>query len=274
MRTALGRGLDALIPGDRGRGIVEVELERIVAGGEQPRKVFKDGALRELAASIKEKGMLQPVLLRRAADGSFTLIAGERRYRAARLAGLKKIPSIIRDSAPEDSLEIALIENIQREDLNPMEMAHAFQRLIKQFGLTQEALSGKVAKDRATVANYLRLLGLPDEIQALVNDGSLSMGHARALLAMEDRRKMLDAAGKVLKQGLSVRETERLARTAAKGAPRKKPSRSPDTAALEEKLIRSLGTKVKVKDRGKRGSIEIEYYSLEELDRLLDILLG
>jgi len=274
MRTALGKGLDALIPGDRGREIVEVELERIIAGGEQPRRVFKDDALRELAASIKERGVLQPVLLRRGKDGTFSLIAGERRFRAARLAGLKKIPSIIRDSAPEDSLEIALIENIQREDLNPMEMAHAFQRLIRQFGLTQEALSGKVAKDRATVANYLRLLSLPDEIQALVNGGSLSMGHARALLAMDDRRKMLDAARKVIKQGLSVRETERLARTAAGGVARKKPSRSPEAAALEDKLIKSLGTKVKVKDRGKRGSIEIEYYSLEELDRLLDILLG
>jgi ParB family chromosome partitioning protein len=273
MKTALGKGLDALIPRDGSREVIEVDLERIVAAEEQPRKVFRDGTLKELASSIKEKGVLQPVLLRRSRDGYFTLIAGERRYRAARMAGLKKIPALVKDSTPEDSLEIALIENIQREDLGPLETAQAFQRLIKQFGLTQEKLSEKVSKDRATVANYLRILSLPEEVKKLINEGALSMGHAKALLSLTDRQKMLALAGKVVKQGLSVREAEKLSREGTKAA-KQKPPRPPEVAALEDRLIKSLGTRVKVKDRGKRGSIEIEYYSLEELDRLLDLLLG
>jgi ParB family chromosome partitioning protein len=222
--------------------------------------------------------VLQPVLLKREGDGSFRLIAGERRYRASKLAGLKKIPAILKDAGPEDSLEIALIENIQREDLGPMETARAFQTLVKQFGLTQEQLADRVGKDRATVANYLRLLGLPNEVRKLVDEGALSMGHARAILGIQSRSRQLVAAKKVVKEGLSVRETEGLARritAEAEGKPAKKKARkSPEVRSLEEKLIRHLGTKVQVKARGKRGSIEIEYYSLEELDRLLDVLLG
>ncbi len=276
MKPALGRGLDSLIPRSGGQEIVEVDIERVVASREQPRRIFRDNSLRELAASIKQKGVLQPVLLRRMGDGTFQLIAGERRYRASMMAGLKKIPSIIREDGPEDALEIALIENIQREDLGPLETAHAFDRLIKHFGLTQEKLSEKVGKDRATVANYLRLLGLPEEIKKHVDEGSLSMGHARALLSMENANAMRAAARKVIKEGLSVREAERLAKKAAHPAGKKTTptARSAETASLEEKLIKHLGTKVKVKDRGKRGSIEIEYYSLDELDRLLDVLLG
>ncbi|MEJ2254580.1 MAG: ParB/RepB/Spo0J family partition protein [Nitrospirota bacterium] len=272
MKTALGKGLDALIPG-KGEEVVEVEVGRIARGAAQPRTVFRDESLKELAASIKEKGVLQPVLLTRGPDGSLTLIAGERRFRAAQLAGLKKLPAIVKQVSSEDALEIALIENIQREDLSPLETARAFQRLGKQFGLTQEQVAGKVGKERATVANYLRLLGLPDEVKDLVDAGTLSMGHARALLSLSSKQEMLAAARKVVARGLSVRETEALAARKDK-KPQKAPRpRDPDLAALEEKLVRSLATKVRVKHRGKKGSIEIDYYSLEELDRLLDILL-
>lgn len=273
MKTALGRGLDALIP-EKGQETIDIDIQRIVPGGEQPRKVFKDEPLRELAASIKEKGVLQPVLVARQDSGTFRLIAGERRLRAAQMAGLKKIPAIVRQAGPEDSLEIALIENIQREDLGPIETAQAFQRLMKQFHLTQENLSEKVGKERATIANYLRLLKLPEEIKNLINEGVLSMGHARALLSVAGRPAQVQAARKIIKSGLSVREAENLAKRLSTPEARKaKSRRDPQVASLEEKLIRSLATKVRIKHKGKKGKIEIEYYSLDELDRLLDILL-
>lgn len=277
MKIALGKGLDALIP-EKTEGVLNLEISRIFPG-EQPRKTFKDEALKELAASIKEKGILQPILVSRSGDGSFKLIAGERRWRAAQLAGLKKIPALIKDVASRDSLEIALIENIQREDLNPIETAEAFNRLMKDFNLTQEELSERVGKERATVANYLRLLKLPDEIKTLIYNGSLSMGHARAVLSIEGRANQIEAVRKVMKKGLSVRETEALAKNVSSGTVKKtKPSgrhKDPQIASLEEKLIKNLGTKVKIRQKSKKaGAIEIEYYSLDELDRLLEILLG
>lgn len=272
MKTALGKGLEALIPG-KGREIIEIDIERIIPGREQPRKVFRDAPLKELAQSIKEKGVLQPVLVAREDSGAFRLIAGERRLRAAQLAGLRKVPAILREADPEDSLEIALIENLQREDLGPIEAAQAFKRLMKQFGLTQEKLAEKVGKERATVANYLRLLKLPEEIKNYLNEGTLSMGHARALLSVESPSGQLAAARKIVKSGLSVREAESLARKPQKPrAVKAKPD--PQIASLEEKLKKSLATKVRIRHKGKGGWIEIEYYSLEELDRLLDILLG
>lgn len=272
MKAALGKGLDALIP-DKGTEVVELDIRKIKPGKEQPRKVFHEGSLKELAASIKEKGVLQPVLVARAGDGSFGLIAGERRLRAAQLAGLEKIPAIVRQTDPEDSLEVALIENIQREDLGPIETAEAFKRLMKEHGFTQERLADRVGKERATVANYLRLLKLPAEVKKLINDGALGMGHARAVLSVEGRAAQVALAGKIIKGGLSVRQAEALARKrpASKSKPRKK--EDPHVRDLEEKLIRSLGTKVRVRHAGKRGKIEIEYYSLEELDRLLEVLL-
>lgn len=272
MKTALGKGLESLIP-EKTQEIISIDISRIIPGAEQPRKVFRDEALRELAASIKEKGVLQPVLVSRTGDGAFRLIAGERRWRASSMAGLKKIPAIIKDAASADSFEMALIENIQREDLNPVETAEAFHRLIKEFRLTQEDVSLKVGKDRATVANYLRLLKLPDEIKAFVNDGLLSMGHARAILSLEGRPNQLEAARRIIHKGLSVRETEALAKNLGREA-KKKPGhrKDPQVEALEERLIRSLGTKVHILHKGKKGKIEIEYYSLDELDRLLDIL--
>jgi ParB family chromosome partitioning protein len=273
MKTALGKGLGSLLP-DKAEEVIAIDIDRIIPGEQQPRKVFRDTALKELAASIKEKGVLQPIIVSRTGDGTFRLIAGERRWRAASLAGLKKMPAMVKDVSSADSLAIALIENIQREDLNPVEMAEAFHRLMKDFHLTQEELSARVGKERATVANYLRLLKLPDEIKTFVNDGIISMGHARAILSIEGRASQLEAARRIIHRGLSVREAETLAKklsaeTKKKIHPKKK---DPQIASLEDKLIRHLGTKVRIHHKGKRGTIEIEYYSLDELDRLLDIL--
>lgn len=271
MKTALGKGLEALIP-ERGEEIVHLDIDRILPGKHQPRKSFRNESLQELADSIKEKGILQPVIVSRVGDGTFRLVTGERRWRAAALAGLKKIPTLIRDVASKDSLEIALIENIQREDLNPMETADAFKRLMSDFNLTQEELSEKIGKDRATISNYLRLLKLPSEIKSLISTGALSIGHAKAILAIEGRDKQIEAARKIIKKDLSVREAEILTRRFAK--PQKaKFHKDPQIVSLEEKLIRSLGTKVRISHKGKKGKIEIEYYSLDELDRLLDILI-
>jgi len=274
VKTALGKGLGSLLP-DRAEEIIAIDVDRIIPGEQQPRKVFKDTALKELAASIKEKGVLQPIIVSRTGDGTFRLIAGERRWRAASLAGLKKMPAMVKEVSSVDSLEIALIENIQREDLNPLEMAEAFHRLIRDFNLSQEELSVRVGKERATVANYLRLLKLPEEIKTFVNEGTLSMGHARAILSIEGRPGQVEAARRILHKGLSVREAEKLAKKS--GAEGKKKARvkkkDPQIESLQEKLIHSLGTKVRILHKGKRGKIEIEYYSLDELERLLDILM-
>lgn len=278
MKTALGKGLDALIP-EKGEEVLHLDITRVFPGSEQPRRTFKENSLKELAASIKEKGVLQPIIVERKGDGSFKLVAGERRWRAAQIAGLKKIPAMIKSRlTPSDSLEIALIENIQREDLNPVETAEGFSRLMRDFSLTQEELSEKVGKERATVANYLRLLKLPDEIKSLISDSSLSMGHARAVLSIEGRTHQIEAARKIIQKGLSVREAEALAKNvpslAAKRSKGHKLHKDPQIASLEDRLIKSLGTKVKLHHKGKKGgSIEIEYYSLDELDRLLEILM-
>jgi len=272
MKTALGRGLEALIP-KRHQEIIELDIDRIMPGALQPRRHFSEESLKELAASIKEKGVLQPVLVHSDGKGGFTLVAGERRLRASRLAGKKTIPAVVRDTSNEDSLEVALIENIQREDLSPIETAQAFQRLTKDFNLTQEELSEKVGKERATVANYMRLLKLPDEIKTLVDEGKLSMGHARALLSIEGRQAQVEAGRAIIKRGLSVREAEAIVKRLASRPTLKPRKKDPQIASLQDRLIKSLGTKVRLRHSGKRGRIEIEYYSLEELDRLLDILI-
>ena len=272
MKTALGKGLDALIP-EKGEEVIYLDIDRIFPGKQQPRKKFRDESIKELSVSIKEKGVLQPIIVTRVGDGTFNLVAGERRLRAAARAGLKKIPSLIKNVVPRDSLEISLIENIQREDLNPIETAEAFNRLITEFGLTQEDLSRKVGKDRTTIANYLRLLKLPQEIKMFIVNGSLSMGHAKAILTIEGKTQQSDVARKIVNRNLSVREAESLSRRISK--PKKMPRRKdPQISSLEEKLIKNLGTKVRIKPSGKKGKIEIEYYSIDELERLLDILLG
>ncbi len=272
VKTALGKGLDALIP-DKGENIIQIEVSRILPGKQQPRKVFNETSLRELSASIKEKGVLQPILVSRTGDGSFNLIAGERRWRASVQAGLKKIPAIVKNVDSRDSLEMALIENIQREQLNPIETAEGFNRLMLEFSLTQEEMADKVGKERATVANYLRLLKLPVEIKDMIYTGKLSMGHARALLAIEGRISQIEAARKIIRNGLSVREAELMAKKSIKPA-KIRAEKDPQIRSLEDKLVRALGTKVHiVQENKKKGKIEIEYYSLEELNRLLDMLL-
>lgn len=275
MKTALGKGLEALLP-EKGDEVIKIDVEKIVPNEYQPRKIFKDEALQELSASIREKGVLQPVLVSRVGDGTFRLIAGERRWRAAHLAGLRKIPALVKEVSSQDSIEMALIENIQREELNPIETAEALNRLSRDFNLTQEALSQRVGKDRATVANYLRILKLTDEIKALVNDGSLSMGHAKALLAVEVKQKQIEAAREIIKHGLSVREAEALCKKLsgpAQPKAKKKKDKLPEVSDLETRLSQALGTKVRIFHKDKRGKIEIEYYSLDELDRILEALL-
>lgn len=273
MKAALGKGLEALLP-EKSEEVIRLEIEKIIPNQHQPRKIFKDEALKELSASIKEKGVLQPVIVSRVGDGSFRLIAGERRWRAATLAGLKKIPALIKDVSSQDAIEIALIENIQREELNAVETAEAFNRLLKEFHLTQEDLSQRVGKDRATIANYLRILKLPDEIKAFINNDSISIGHAKALLALENGQKQIEAAKEIIKKGLSVREAEALCKRLSQPIKsKKKKEKLPEVADLEHKLTRSLGTKVKINHKDKRGKIEIEYFSLDELDRLIEILM-
>ncbi len=279
MKTALGKGLSALIPetGKRkAKEILEIDTENIVPNKFQPRRIFRDGALDELAASIKEKGVIQPVIVRKTGENSYQLIAGERRWRAAKIAGLPGIPAIVKEAAPSEALELALIENIQREDLNPLETADAFQRLINDFNLTHDDLSARVGKDRATVTNYLRILKLPAEIKEWIAEGSLSIGHAKALLRIEDRHRQIGIAKKITRDGLSVREAEALCKKgAAASVPGPAAPKDPQIASLEEKLVHSLGTKVRlIHKSNKKGRIEIEYYSLEELDRLLEILIN
>lgn len=280
MKPALGRGLSALIPEkEKGRAneVLALNINIIQPNEYQPRRVFNDSALNDLVASIKEKGIIQPVIVRKTSETGYQLIAGERRWRAARIAGLSSIPAIVKDAAPEDALELALIENIQREDLNPIETAEAFQRLLHDFRLTHDDISKKVGKDRATVTNYLRILKLPLEVKRLIADGSLSIGHAKALLQVEQPRVQIEIADKIIKHGLSVREAEALCKKGStlKVTPKQKKIIDPQIASLEEKMMHSLGTKVRLvhKSNKKGGRIEIEYYSLEELDRLLDIFI-
>jgi ParB family chromosome partitioning protein len=277
-KQALGRGLGALIPDlsaldDRERkalGISEIELDKIIPNEYQPRKHFDDEKLKELAASIREQGVIQPVIVHKAGSG-YELIAGERRWRASRLAGLKTIPALVKEATKRELLEMALIENIQREDLNPLEAAEAYKRLQDEFKLTQDDLAKRVGKERSTVTNFLRLLGLPKEVKQELVTGSLSMGHAKALLSLERVRDQLLAASRIVKKGLSVREAEALAH-ALKNPPKdkKQPRQSHELKAVEDKLKKTLGTKVNITPRAKGGRIVIEYYSNEELDSILE----
>ncbi|MBF0538663.1 MAG: ParB/RepB/Spo0J family partition protein [Nitrospirae bacterium] len=277
MKKALGKRLDTLLPVE-GDEILHVETQRILPNPDQPRKGFDEESLKQLAASVSEKGILQPIIVGRNGDGTFTLIAGERRWRAAALSGLMKVPCIVRTAKYNDSLEISLIENIQRQDLNPIETAHAFQRLIDDFDLKQEEVATKVGKDRATVANYLRLLNLPQEIRDMVSQDKLSMGHARAIVSVNDTTKQLEIAKTVIEGNLNVRQTEHLVSnisttaTAPEQPPKQPPPKDPHISNIEQELIKTLGTKVRINHKGKKGKIEIEYYSLDELNRLIDIL--
>lgn len=269
-RPALGRGLSALLSSGRGApsAVHEIPLSAITPSRFQPRKSFNPQALAELTATVKEKGVTQPVLVRRS-DGGYELIAGERRWRAARQAGLKTIPALIREVTDQEALELALIENIQREDLNPMEAAASFQALLKN--LTQEELAKRVGKDRVTIANTLRLLRLPREIQEAVSAGRITAGHARAILQLDTTAAQMHLFRRVVRGQMSVRQAEAAAqRQTGPAGQRKGPAGSRHPS--EEELSRALGTKVRLRRSGKRGAIVIEFYSDEELDRLIQLL--
>ncbi len=277
-RAVLGRGLSALIPenvetGDRPRqeeGAKVVKTELIGLNQQQPRLHYEEDKLEELKASIREKGILQPILVRRV-DQGYEVVAGERRLRAAKAVGLKEVPVVIRDVDDNEALVLALVENIQRENLNPIEEARAFRRLVDDFRLTQEQVADAVGKERSTVSNMLRLLKLPAEMQEAVSKGLISMGHARALLSVENAQKQYQMFVKFLEGEVNVRQAEQLSKA---DRPVKRPRKDKDheVARLEEELSRLLGTKVLIEARQKRGRVVIEYYSLDDLDRILEII--
>ncbi len=282
-KGGLGRGLDALfadnsVEENSSASAVKLSLNEIEPNKDQPRKTFDEKALSELADSIAQHGVIQPLLVRPMPDGSYQLVAGERRWRAARRAGLSEVPVVIREMSDSEMMELALIENLQREDLNPIEEAEGLQQLIHTYGLTQETAAARVGRSRPAIANALRLLSLPTPILELTRDGKISAGHARALLSLNDEEKMVEIADQILKKEISVREVERLAKPAAKE--KKQPENHPlrrDTFydEVELALTNSLGRRIKVNLNKKenRGTIEIEFFDqndLTDLSRLLD----
>lgn len=274
-RKALGRGLEALIPGatepqERGGGAQMLPVEDVGPNPFQPRTRFDDTALQELAASIKASGVLQPVLVRRQGDG-YQLVAGERRLRAAQLAGLEKIPAILKQVDDRQMMELALIENIQREDLNPIDEAKAYKALVTTVGLTHDQLSQRVGKQRSSITNALRLLSLPVEVQEMVSRGTLSAGHARALLGLESSGDQLAAARYVLAKGFSVRRTEAfVARKARRGHKKVKNIKIHEFGEWETKLQQQFATRVRITPGAKGGTVEFEYYGDQDLERLLE----
>lgn len=277
-RQALGKGIEALIPEipeeiiKTKKNLADIEIDKIKTNPYQPRINFDEEKLGELAESIKEKGMIQPVVVRRKEDG-FELVAGERRLKAAEKIGMKLIPALIMENLSKgEMLELTLTENVQREDLNPIEEAKGYKRLLEECGLSQKELSKKISKDRSSIANTLRLLNLPIEIQNYIGSGKISEGHARAILAVNTTKEQIDLANKVIKFRLSVREIEKLIYEKAKVFKKKLRKTSPSVLELEERLIRHFGTKVKVIHRKNKGKIEIEFYSEEDLQRILDLL--
>ena len=282
-RPALGKGLSALIPDvvEPRLGPLEVDIDRIVPNSFQPRRQMDDARLDDLARSIKSNGVIQPIVVRRSGD-RFHIIAGERRWRAAQKAGLQRVPVVVREivAGQERSLlEMALIENIQRENLNPIDEAQAYRRLTEEFKLTQDEIANAVGKDRATVANFMRLLKLPEEVRTDVATGNLSMGHARALLALAKEADQRRLARDVIARSLSVRETESLVRKVVEGETRKPTEEQAKpvdvhTRAAEERLRLLLGTRVRIVRQGEKGRIEIDFGSEAELIRIFDQLTG
>lgn len=284
-KKALGKGIDALL-GDEGKAdlstMAEVRLSLLKPNPQQPRQEFDDASLRELADSIQEKGVLQPILAEADTEGAYLIVAGERRVRAAKLAGLEKIPVIVRQFSAQEKLEIALIENVQREDLTPIEQALAYRRLMEMANLSQEQIAQKVGKDRSTVANTLRLLKLPPEAQDALTRGSITSGHARALLMLLNPSDQQLLLRRVVESGISVREAEDMAASLNKGKRGAVKAGRAGTAAatrkvpelheIEQRLIEKLGTKVEVRGTAAKGRIEISYFSAEDLERLLETL--
>ena len=279
-KKVLGRGLGALIPQKSDAhasmlpGFAEVPLDQIAPNPYQPRKAFNEASIEELARSVRQHGIVQPLVVARAGD-RYKLIAGERRYRAAQRAGLSSVPVVIKELMQEgDALQIALIENIQREDLNPMEEATAYRQLHEEFGLTQEEISRRVGKERSTIANFLRLLRLPETVKKLLASGQLSMGHARALLAVESAKKQEQLAERVVSRSLNVRQTEMLAAERVPKPEKKEKPKDVFTRDAEERLTKTLRTKVDIARKRRGGVIHIRFSSEEDLIRIYDDLTG
>jgi ParB family transcriptional regulator, chromosome partitioning protein len=270
-RKVLGRGLDALIPQDTTpkEKVATLRLELIKASDFQPRQEFDNDRIHDLANSIREKGVIQPVLVRPRVGGYYELIAGERRFRAARLLGMEEIPAIVRHASDAEVLEISIIENVQREGLNAVEEARAYRRLAQEFGHTQDIIADKVGKDKSSVSNILRILNLPEEIQVFLSKNVISLGHAKALLAFPDHKTQLDFCKAIIEKGWSVRQAENASKPKKRAAKRNAISGDADIRDVENRLREALGTKVRVHHSKKRGKIEIEYYSLDDLDRLI-----
>lgn len=275
-KASLGRGLDALIPKDnKEQGLTLVGINEIRPNRLQPRKDFDDAAISELAASIKEKGLLQPIVVRQTGSG-YEIIAGERRWRAAQRAGIARVPVVVKDASDMEALELALIENLQREDLNPIEEANAYRHLIEEFGLTHDEVSAQIGKDRSTITNQLRLLRLPDSAKQALLEGEITAGHARAILSLESSSETSAVLKAIRSQKLSVRKTEILVQKFSK---RKEESSKPEEdnpylRQMEDELKRALSTQVRIIYNKGKGKIEIEYYSEDELERLASLLLG
>ena len=275
---ALGKGLSALIPEstglDEGERVSFLNVLSIQDNSLQPRTNYDDSNLEELKASIKEKGVLQPILVR-SKNGQYEVVAGERRLRAVRALGIKEVPVIVKELTDQETLVVALVENIQREDLNPIEEAEAFQRLIEDFDYTQEKVAQSVGKDRATVSNLLRLLKLPKVVRGFVYSNKLSVGHARALLGVEDKEDMISLSNLIIEKNLSVRVVEDIVRKGKKTSFTQKNKvvvKGYEVLALEDDLQKTLGTKVSVLSKNKKGKLIIEYYSLEDLDRIIGLI--
>jgi ParB family transcriptional regulator, chromosome partitioning protein len=295
-RKALGRGISALLPARQSagaaaateivapseapapRGAALIAIELIEANPLQPRSIFQPERLRELADSILANGIIQPLIVRTKGE-RFELIAGERRWRAAKLAGLKQVPVVVQNLVEERILEVSLIENIQREDLNPIEVAQAFDRLCREMGMSHEEIAKRTGKDRSTVTNMIRLLRLPDQVQILLAERKLSMGHARAILGIENSQLQLSLANKAATEGLSVRQVERAVQRMNEerdpADPKPEAKLDPNVKAALEELERHLGTRVRIAEKGQsRGRIEIDFYSMEDLDRIYSLIVG
>jgi len=289
-KRGLGKGLSALIPDEPineieegvegNEKVLNIDISLIEPNQEQPRREFDKEALQTLANSIKSYGVLQPIILRKIGAG-YQIVAGERRWRATKEAGLKEIPAIVREIEQLKASEIALIENIQREDLNPIEEAYAYKNLVEKYGLTQEEISQAVGKSRSYIANIVRLLNLGDEVITMITNGDITNGHGRSLLAIDDAKIQLEIAKSIVDKGLSVRDTEKLVKDLEEGRKIKEKQKKqekndkekdPEVVEIEESLRRILGTKVLITSGRKKGKIEIEYYSEEDLDRILDVL--
>ena len=272
MKKGLGKGLGALIASetnDDNTGVIEVKINEIEPNSDQPRKYFDDDKLAQLSDSIKQHGVIQPIIVKKD-NNMYTIIAGERRWRAAKLAGLTKVPVLVKEYTDKQVMEIALIENLQREDLNPIEEADAYQRLMEEYNLTQEQIADTLGKSRPAIANTLRLLSLPNSIKNYVVSGDLSSGHARCLIVLSDEIKQQVAARYIIDNKLSVRETEKHVKKLQEDTPKKIDKINPDIVDIENRLKNILGTKVKLLAKNNKGKITIEYFSNDELDRIID----